>query len=141
MKHWKKRGDDDDAESGDLDRRRFKVEKVNYARRGEVVNLRWDNGVFVPESAPSTTQRAATEASIDDAFLRCLDAATACGRTVSDSTGRNYAPAMFEKMPEAAGFNKRALALAMERLFSTRRIRSETEGKGRHAKKHLQRPQ
>ena len=102
--------------------------KSNYGPPGEVVRLRWQRGVFVPDGGPSTLERAATEAKVDDAFLRCLDTKIAQGIAVVPTKGRGYAPALFEPMPEASGFKSKALALSMERLFSARRIKVETSG-------------
>jgi hypothetical protein len=82
----------------------------------------------VPEGTASTHQRSAAETKIDDAFLRCLDAATAQGRDVSAKKINAFAPAVFEGMPEASGAKRSGLAQAMERLFSARKIKVETSG-------------
>lgn len=119
---------DTGEDSDDPDQRLLKVMKNNYGPPGEIVKLRWKAGVFVPEGAVSLHQRSAVEAKIDDSFLRCLDVATAQGRSFSSNTGRNYAPAIFEGMPEAGGAKRNGLAQAMERLFSARRIKVETSG-------------
>jgi RecA-family ATPase len=108
--------------------RQLEVMKNNYGPQGEKVRLRWDRGVFVPVGIASPMERAAAEARIDTAFIRCLETATAQGRTTSDKPGRNFAPAMFEKMSEAEGAKSHALELAMNRLFSARRITVETIG-------------
>jgi RecA-family ATPase len=110
------------------DVRELRVMKNNYAARGGSVQCRWQNGVFVPVSIGSPMERVAAEASIENAFLACLDAATAQGRSVSHKRSIVWAPAVFEAMPEAAGNNRKALDLAMQRLFSTNRIKVETSG-------------
>jgi RecA-family ATPase len=117
-----------DGDEPDTGLRELRVMKSNYGPAGEIVRVRWQRGVFVPESTGSAVERAAAEAPIDEAFLRCLDAATAQGRTVSDKTGRNYAPAMFERMPEAKGIKSRGFELSMARLFSGSRIKVQTVG-------------
>jgi RecA-family ATPase len=124
-------------EADDPDLRQLEVVKSNYGPKGERVRVRWDRGMFVPEGTASAPERAAAETPIDETFLRCLDAAVAQGRTVSDSSGRNYAPALFANMPEARGTAKRAFELAMPRLFSAGKINVTTEGRGGHAKKRL----
>jgi RecA-family ATPase len=106
--------------------RELRVMKSNYGPAAESVKVRWQRGVFVP-SETASIERAATEP-IDDAFLRCLDAATAQGRTVSDNTGKNYAPPIFEQMPQAKGIKRGAFKPAMARLFSANRIRISTTG-------------
>jgi RecA-family ATPase len=112
----------------DPELRLLKVMKSNYGPPGEIVKLRWQRGVFVPEGASSTHQRSAAEAKVDDAFLRCLDAAIAQGRDVSAKKSNAFAPAVFEGMPEANGAKRTGLAQAMERLFSTGKIKVETSG-------------
>jgi RecA-family ATPase len=116
---------DDEA---DPDVRQLQVMKSNYGPAGEVVKLRWQSGVFVPEGGPSTLVQIAVEAKANDAFMRCLDAKTAQGIEVSHKLGRNYAPKIFADMAEAEGFKKRALELAMERLLSAGRIRADDIG-------------
>ena len=115
-------------EDGDTGSRQLEVVKANYGPIGEKVRVRWDRGVFVPECSASPIERAAAEAPIDDAFLRCLDAVTVQGRSVSAKKSSTYAPAVFEAMPEAGGVKNRAFMLAMERLLSTRRIKVEVSG-------------
>jgi hypothetical protein len=122
----------------DDDRRTLDINKINYAKQTKT-EIQYQNGVFVPIGAGSPHERAAAEAPIDETFMRCLDAAVAQGRTVSDSSGRNYAPTLFENMPEAKGTTKRAFELAMPRLFTAGKIKVQTEGRGGHAKKRLTR--
>jgi RecA-family ATPase len=118
-----KNGADDDS-----DLRQLHLGKINYGRPGEKLQLRWDRGVFVPVGAGDPIRRAAAEAPVDDAFLRCLDAKAAQGIVVVPSTGRGYAPKVFEEMQEAGGFKSRALALSMERHLSAGRIKVEPFG-------------
>jgi RecA-family ATPase len=117
--------------------RELRVMKSNYGPAGEIVRVRWERGVFVPDSGGSSIERAAAEQPIDDAFMRCLDAATAQGRTVSDKAGRNYAPAIFAQMPEAKGIKNRAFELAMPRLFSRNVIKVQTVGTKSNPKSQL----
>jgi RecA-family ATPase len=112
----------------DSDVRQLEVVKRNYGRKGEKVRVRWDRGVFVPESSTSPVERAAAKTPIDDAFMRCLDAVSAQGRSVSAKKSSTYAPAVFEAMPEAGSLKSKAFMLAMERLLSTRRIKVEVSG-------------
>jgi RecA-family ATPase len=115
----KKTLDSDDAES---DIRELKVMKSNYGPAGEVVRLRWKNGVFVPEGGVGTLERIATEAAIDQAYLDCLDAIHASGRQIGPYPGKAYAPTIFEKMPQAQNYRAKALGAAQERLFNAGRI-------------------
>jgi RecA-family ATPase len=120
-----KRREGDDA---DPDGRELRVMKSNYGPAGEVVRLRWQRGVFVPEGSVASPDRVAGAAHVDQIFLRCLDLRTASGINVTPHPGRSYAPADFVKMQEANGCKSPALARAMERLLSSQRIRVETYG-------------
>jgi hypothetical protein len=50
------------------------------------------------------------------------------GIEVVPTPGRGFAPTEFEKMGEAKGLSKKALADAMERLLSANRIRLDVVG-------------
>lgn len=117
-----------DGDEADKEIRELQVMKANYGPAGERVRVRWRDGVFVPDVGPSTIERAAAEAHVDEIFLRCLETARAQGRPVSNTTGRNYAPAVFTSMSEGEGLPSKAFAAAMERLFSASRIRAEKVG-------------
>jgi RecA-family ATPase len=110
--------------------RELKVMKANYGPKGEVVKVRYEHGVFVLHSGPSTIERAAMEAQIDEIFLRCLDMKRAQGFEVVATTGNGFAPKIFEDMPEARGrgLKSRVLAASMERLLSGGRIKVEVVG-------------
>jgi RecA-family ATPase len=119
------KADDDDS----IDQRELEVMKVNHARPGEKVRLRYRRGVFVLDGSPSALERNAAEQRIDEVFLRCLDTRTTQGINTSHAPqGRNYAPTMFARMPEAGGLRRAAFQMALERLLSAGRIRVETSG-------------
>jgi RecA-family ATPase len=120
----KAEGEDDDG------LRQLHVIKSNYGPTGEKLRLRWERGVFVPESSTSSSEQSAAEAPVDETFLRCLDAVTAQGRRVSPHRSSAYAPAIFEKMPMAAGIKKAGLEKAMERLMADNRIRVDQGPRG-----------
>lgn len=106
----------------DTDLRTLSLPKANYSQKGEVVSFRWHNGAFVrDEDLPADTRAEIAEISKANAenaaFLRCLAQRTAERRHVSEKVGANYAPKVFEGMPEAKGIKKHRLAAAMDRLF------------------------
>lgn len=97
-------------------------EKANYGRRDAKVAFRWhDFALARDEDLPSDTGRnlakIAADAAINAIFLACLDEMTRRKVTVSESSGRNFAPIRFSEMCQAKGATKRDLAAAMERLF------------------------
>ena len=66
----------------------------------------------------------------EQAFLDCLTAVRAQGRTVSNAkNSQYYAPKMFVGMPEAKGTKKQNFEKAMEALFSAGAIRVGEVGK------------
>jgi len=117
----------------ETDMRTLTVGKANYSRKGEALRFLWNDWAFVLESDLSPDRRAelaevSRATHEDDAFLSCLRARSVQGldRAVGPSPGPNYAPAQFEGMPEAKGLKKPALKRAMDRLYTTMRIRTET---------------
>lgn len=109
--------------------RQLEIAKNNYGPTGEKITLRWERGVFVPESAAAPSPaRAAAENNAQQVYLDCLDVATSQGRNVFPGTGKGYAPKVFAEMPEAKGTSAKALAAAQERLFSAGMIWNEPFG-------------
>ena len=109
--------------------RQLEIAKNNYGPTGEKITLRWERGVFVPESADATSPaRAAAFNGADKTYLACLDRLTEQGREVREHPGRNYAPSVFADMPEADGITAKAFKAAQERLFSAGMIHVVTEG-------------
>jgi RecA-family ATPase len=117
--------DEDEEREPDPDLRVIEIMKANYARTGEIINIRWKDGVFVPVTALGTLEKIASDRDADELFLRLLDRFTVQGRNASHSpTANNYAPTMFAKDPDGKG-KKRELAVAMDRLFVARKIKVE----------------
>ena len=116
---------DDDAGS---DVRELKVMKANYGPEGEVMRLRWQRGLFVPVTSPSTVQQAAAEAAAEHIFLHCLDLKRGQGIEVVHTPGNSYAPAVFAPMTQANGYTSRKLAQAMERLLDAGRVSVDIVG-------------
>jgi RecA-family ATPase len=116
----------------DPDERVLEVMKSNYGPPGEVINLRWQNGLFVPTEGPGWIDKRAAAARAEEMFLRLLARYDGQGRNVSDkNTAHSYAPTEFAKDPEAvaARIRKPAFADAMRRLFAANRIHVETYGR------------
>lgn len=108
---------------GDSDARTLDLNKFNYGPIGQKIELRWHEGVFVPEV---DLQALAGDAggTAEQAFLACLDKVEREGRYVSAApTSGNYAPKMFAGMPTARGLRRDKLKRAMESLFHDGRIR------------------
>ena len=113
----------------DTDARILELKKSNRAQRGLKLCLRWKNGVFGPEG---TGEHAARKMEIgilaETIFLQLLDERNSQKRHVSDRPGANYAPAIFAENPATKGLSKDHLKHAMERLFTSGRIKVDTIG-------------
>ncbi len=111
----------------DPDARVLTLGKANYARPDQQLAFRWHDFALVRDEDLTPDRRAEVAAIArdngDDAvFLRCLAERTRQRRNVSERSGRNLAPVVFAKMPEAKGMSKERLERAMDRLFRTSRI-------------------
>jgi RecA-family ATPase len=115
----------EDGEPADTDERLMTRRKANYASIGDTIKLRWQNGVLVPAYAPVGLSAMAERSRADIVFLELLAKATAEGRTLSDSkaSSSNYAPKLFASRPDRQGLRRHEFEAAMQRLFSTNKIR------------------
>ena len=110
------------------DIRLLRVMKANYGPAGQELRLRWRNGLFVLDGSGGGVDRLIADAKAERVFLDLLAAFAAQGRHVSPKISNTYAPAVFEKHPNAEGVTRKAFASAMERLLTARRIRVDTIG-------------
>ena len=111
----------------DHDARAITVGKANYAQKGEALRFRWHNWAFVLEGDIPKDQRSEIATVIqanleDDAFMRCLTAATESKRAVSHNPGVNYYASVFPSMPEGRGFGRKPFEAAFERLLHKGKI-------------------
>jgi RecA-family ATPase len=114
-----------DGESNvlDPDARVLTLGKANYARAGAQQAFRWHEFAFVleedlPSDARAELAEAQKAAAENEAYLRCLAAATDRKRAVSHHPGVNYYASTFTKMPEGRGNTKAAFERAFERLLA-----------------------
>ncbi|MFB6448932.1 AAA family ATPase [Bradyrhizobium tunisiense] len=115
----------------DPDTRILEFKKNQYAKPGDSIRLRFEDGIFhtdVPLDDGDVLPAADEQA--EELFLSLLDRFDQAGRNVCDKPGGSYAPARFAGEPEtkAARLNKKMLGAAMSRLFAAGRIRVITEG-------------
>jgi RecA-family ATPase len=117
----------------DPDLRELEVMKANWGPTGNIIRIRWQNGVFVsdaPGRGANSFQKLASDQRAEEMFLTLLARYREQGREVSASpTANNYAPTMFSRDPSASGIAKRAFADAMNRLFGNRKIRVDQYGR------------
>jgi RecA-family ATPase len=120
----------DQGEEPDPELRELVHMKSNYGPVGARVLLRWKNGVFVPEPSQGTIEKAVADRKAEDVFLILLHRFTEQCISLSNKSGKAYAPALFAKEPEpkAAKVSKAALVEAMGRLFDAKKIHMEQYG-------------
>jgi RecA-family ATPase len=104
--------------------------KANYAKAGFELALRYENGVLVPVNTGVPPSGIAKEIIVEEIFMTLLRRLYREERFVNDKIGPSFAPAIFEREPEAAEaiIRKAALRAAMVRLFQKRRIKLEPYG-------------
>jgi RecA-family ATPase len=114
----------------DTDARTLAKRKSNRSSIGEVIPLRWREGVLAPVAPASCTGAGPAQADVEDAFLALLAQAEAEGRYVSATVNAsNFAPKAFAARADARGYTKADLARAMERLFTSGRIVNAAYGR------------
>lgn len=100
--------------------------KANYAVRDETIELRWQNGVFVPTKTATGIFATIERRTAERVFLDMLAKHNDEGRYVSDrARAGNFAPRVFMSRPGREGFKFADLHRAMETLFAEGKIRIE----------------
>ena len=118
------------GEDVDEDERILRREKANYARRGEVIRMRWKDGVFIALDPPGSIDSAAMNSKADRVFRELLARTYVIGSWTSPNlSARNYAPSIFAKHPEREGLGKPAFEAAMNRGLRDERVKVETYGR------------
>src|SRR5215831_18016141 len=116
----------------DPNRKEIQFLKNNYGKFGDTIQLRWQNGVYVLESAPNSLEKLAQDQSDDETFLRLLAEYEQSGRKTSETrSANNYAPRVFAGEKDKAGRKIPAMRLeqAMKRLFTARKIHVHEYGR------------
>ena len=102
--------------------------KINSGKTGEVVEMRWQDGIYVLDDGGDSIVETLVNSKIDKLFLELLALFTEQGQNLGTSGGKNYAPAKMAEHPKAKGFTKKQLAASMQRLLDAKRIKVVTEG-------------
>lgn len=119
---------DDEEEDGgaDPDLRELQYMKSNYSPIADALTVRWQNGVYVVEGSTNTLEQQLRMRNVDAVFLEVLRERIEQSRPVSDRSGKNYAPAVFEQHGKAKTAKPRMrgrdFVAAMERLLAAKRI-------------------
>jgi RecA-family ATPase len=119
-----------EGEQEDPDARILTRRKANYARIGEDVALRWQEGVLVPLNATGSATGQTDRAAAEIVFLDLLASRWEQGVFVShNNRAGNYAPKVFGKCAERRGYGAKDFEGAMGRLFDARRITAQLYGR------------
>jgi hypothetical protein len=98
--------------------------KASFARRGETIELRWQDGVFIAQHESTGLFGSIEKRSCEGVFLDLLDRVIAEGRHVTDSNhSTRFVPKAFAQRKDRERFGKKDFERAMERLFEQRQIR------------------
>lgn len=103
----------------DPDARRLKVMKSNYGPIDGEIAVRWQDGVFVAQQSPLTSDN---EARAERVVLTLIERNAAQGRYFTAMR----APGEMATMPGSEGLSKAMLKRAMERLFAADKLRQRT---------------
>jgi hypothetical protein len=117
--------------------RELKLVKANHGKVGEKIELRWDDGVYVLDNGGDPAVENLINAKADSLFLELLAIFTEQGQNVGIVTGTSYAPAKMAEHPKAKGFDKKQLALSMQRLLDAVRIKVVKEGSASRQRSRL----
>jgi RecA-family ATPase len=126
------------GEEIDSDVREIQFLKNNYGRQGDSIQIRWENGVFVPESGPASFERIARDRDDEHRFLDLLAKYEGQGRKLSHkAAARDYAPRVF--VAEKGSIGLKRFEQAMERLFERNEIHVAAYGPASRGWSHIAR--
>ena len=126
-----RRPNTEEGQKPDSDLRELEFMKVQYGSLPDTIILRYQHGMFLPETGILSLPKQAQLETAQRIFLDLLKRYNATNRFVSDKRGTNYAPALFAEEEEIKdnGLNKQILKDAMRRLYRDNKIWNEPCGK------------
>jgi RecA-family ATPase len=97
----------------------LKRKKANYALRDSMIEMQWQNGVFVTKLPLGGILASIHRKTAERVFLDLLDRTTVEGQPVSsNSRSGNFAPKLFATRPDRERYGKPDLERAMQALFA-----------------------
>lgn len=128
----------EDGAEIDPDARVLTRKKANFARTGDSIAMRWQDGVLVTADDLARLDRAAIAAKAERVFRSLLVSTYAAGSWVSANiSARNYAPTIFSRHSDREGMTKPALEQAMYRLINNGVVVVEDYGRKGDQRKRL----
>jgi RecA-family ATPase len=117
------------GEDIDSDLREIEFKKNNYGPQGDMIQVRWEKGVFVPLIEPSGLDKVEQDANDDELFLKLLSVNTERQIFVSNNPhAPNYAPKIFAAEKRERRVSKVRFEHAMTRLWEANKICLEPNG-------------
>jgi RecA-family ATPase len=124
------------GEEIDSDVRELQFLKNNYGKQGDSIQIRWENGVFVPEAGPTSFERIARDRDDEHRFLDLLAKYDGQGRKLSHKVAaKDYAPRFLAT--ERGGIGLKRFEQAMERLFERGQIHVASHGPASRGWSHI----
>jgi AAA domain len=127
---------EEDGQPADTDERILTRRKANYSSIGQDLKLRWTDGVLVAKpqagrgSFMGMSNPLLTQGDCERVFLELLARCDALNMPVHESKrASNWAPKVFAKRPDAAGYTLRQFDTAMSSLFAHDMIKLENYGR------------
>lgn len=117
-----------DGDEPDLDLRTLELAKANRARRGQKLQVRWQDGMYVLDGAGGSTDgvRRVRERAEEQVFLDLLDGFV--DPLSPHPCASNYAPKLFAETPNGKSIGKKRFAEAMNRLRGLSKLRVIEDG-------------
>ncbi len=134
---------EEDGTIPDADLRLLTRRKSNYARAGEEIELRYQQGVLVPANpkAPSPFERVTKIMRAGTTFLALLDRLAQKNVFVSASkNASNYAPKLFAKQPDRDGCTRGDFEAALHDLLAADKLTTVPYGRKGDERYRLARP-
>jgi RecA-family ATPase len=107
------------GEQPDGDIRELQFKKNQYGPSGESIVVRYQRGLFLPESGLSTIEQAARDQEVESILVDVGKKLTAIGQSLSPHPqSHSYAASIIAKHPDAKEARKSELKAALERLLT-----------------------
>jgi RecA-family ATPase len=120
-------------EEPDPDAKSIQFMKNNYGRQGDTLQVRWQRGVYVLESAPNSLERLAEDQKVDHRFIDLLGQFNGQDRNVSDKQSANaYAPKLFSEQKGKDGRGSASAYSPTPCSGCSRQTKSIWKATGRH---------
>jgi RecA-family ATPase len=121
----------EDGDEIDPDAKSIQFMKSNYSRQGDTLRVKWQRGVYLLETSPSSFDQMALNGEVDYRFLRLLKQFEEQGRSIShkEKSASTYAPRAFAKIEiDGKKTSQTQYERAMQRMFEANKIHVQKYG-------------